>query len=281
MTRSHRQFKDALYEQLARVGKAASAPKRLELLDLLCQGPRSVEALADQAPHPLARLDLAARLELPAGREGLAVGQDQVPELGDALAGERAGRQHPRGPDRGRRPQQLERLGVLGAGALRETALLAVGLRHDEGVGELEHAALHPLQVVPGARLEQDAEEVDHRVDADLRLADAHAKSPAATYMYEFAWRSPQFNGRLGACHGLEIAFVFDTLGHGTEPLLGPDPPQQLADAMHGAWVSFIRDGDPGWERWSELRPVQAFDADGGHIDYAPRQDELAGLPER
>ena len=46
-----------------------------------------------------------------------------------------------------------------------------------------------------------------------IRLADAHAKSAAATYMYEFAWRSPQFNGRLGACHALEIAFVFDTLG--------------------------------------------------------------------
>lgn len=45
----HRRFKDAIYEQLARVGKATAAPKRLELLDLLCQGPRTVEALADQA----------------------------------------------------------------------------------------------------------------------------------------------------------------------------------------------------------------------------------------
>jgi rhodanese-related sulfurtransferase len=44
-----RQFKDAIYEQLARLGKAISAPKRLELLDLLCQGPRTVEALAEQA----------------------------------------------------------------------------------------------------------------------------------------------------------------------------------------------------------------------------------------
>jgi rhodanese-related sulfurtransferase len=45
----HRQFKDAIYEQIARVGKALSAPKRLELVDLLCQGPRTVEALAEQA----------------------------------------------------------------------------------------------------------------------------------------------------------------------------------------------------------------------------------------
>jgi rhodanese-related sulfurtransferase/DNA-binding transcriptional ArsR family regulator len=43
-----RQFKDAIYEQFARIGKAVSAPKRLELLDLLCQGPRTVENLARQ-----------------------------------------------------------------------------------------------------------------------------------------------------------------------------------------------------------------------------------------
>lgn len=49
MTTAHRRFKDTLYEQFARVGKAASSPKRLELLDLLCQGPRTVEALAEQA----------------------------------------------------------------------------------------------------------------------------------------------------------------------------------------------------------------------------------------
>jgi len=49
MNLPHRQFKDAVYEQFARIGKAVSAPKRLELLDLLCQGPRTVEALADQA----------------------------------------------------------------------------------------------------------------------------------------------------------------------------------------------------------------------------------------
>jgi rhodanese-related sulfurtransferase len=45
----HRHFKDSIYEQFARLGKAVSAPKRLELLDLLCQGPRTVEALAEHA----------------------------------------------------------------------------------------------------------------------------------------------------------------------------------------------------------------------------------------
>lgn len=46
---THRRFKDSIYEQFARLGKAISAPKRIEMLDLLCQGPRTVEALAHQA----------------------------------------------------------------------------------------------------------------------------------------------------------------------------------------------------------------------------------------
>jgi rhodanese-related sulfurtransferase len=49
MTKSARRFKDELYEQVARISKAAAAPKRLELLDLLSQGPRTVEVLADLA----------------------------------------------------------------------------------------------------------------------------------------------------------------------------------------------------------------------------------------
>ena len=49
MVSPHRRFKDSIYEQVARLGKAVSAPKRLELLDLLCQGPRSVEALSLEA----------------------------------------------------------------------------------------------------------------------------------------------------------------------------------------------------------------------------------------
>jgi len=53
-TRTSRQFKDQVFEQFARVGKAVGSPKRLELLDLLSQGPRTVESLADQAGLTLA-----------------------------------------------------------------------------------------------------------------------------------------------------------------------------------------------------------------------------------
>lgn len=51
---SDRRFKDSIYEQFARLGKAVSAPKRLELLDLLSQGPRTVEALAEQTATSVA-----------------------------------------------------------------------------------------------------------------------------------------------------------------------------------------------------------------------------------
>lgn len=44
-----REVKDGLYDQFARIGKAVAHPKRIELLDLLCQGERSVEVLADAA----------------------------------------------------------------------------------------------------------------------------------------------------------------------------------------------------------------------------------------
>ncbi|MEJ2283963.1 MAG: metalloregulator ArsR/SmtB family transcription factor [Desulfobacterales bacterium] len=49
MKHPNRAFKDAIYEQFARIGKAVSSPRRLELLDLLCQGPRTVEALAKES----------------------------------------------------------------------------------------------------------------------------------------------------------------------------------------------------------------------------------------
>jgi rhodanese-related sulfurtransferase/DNA-binding transcriptional ArsR family regulator len=54
MANAHRRFKDGIYEQLSRIGKAVSAPTRIELLDLLGQGPRTVEALAEQTSSSIA-----------------------------------------------------------------------------------------------------------------------------------------------------------------------------------------------------------------------------------
>jgi rhodanese-related sulfurtransferase/DNA-binding transcriptional ArsR family regulator len=49
----HRAFKDALYAQFARIGNALASPKRIELLDLLGQGEKTVEALAEHVATPI------------------------------------------------------------------------------------------------------------------------------------------------------------------------------------------------------------------------------------
>jgi carboxylesterase type B len=109
-----------------------------------------------------------------------------------------------------------------------------------------------------------------------IRLADAHAKGTASTYMYEFAWRSPQFGGLLGACHALEIAFVFDTLGNGTELLLGSNSPQSLANTMHAAWVAFATNGDCGWPKYDlSRRATMRFNTKSEVVDD-PRSAERA-----
>ncbi len=108
-----------------------------------------------------------------------------------------------------------------------------------------------------------------------IRLAEASVTSNSPTYMYEFAWRSPQFDGRLGACHALEIPFVFDTLDdEWLEPLLGTGAPQPVADTMHAAWVAFATSGEPGWSRYDlQRRATMRFDTTSEVVDD-PRSAE-------
>ncbi|WP_016700832.1 carboxylesterase/lipase family protein [Actinoalloteichus spitiensis] len=102
-----------------------------------------------------------------------------------------------------------------------------------------------------------------YRIPA-IRLAEARADAAARTHMYEFTWRSPQFDGHLGACHFLEIPFVFDLLD---DPVMrwvtGPNPPQPLADLMHSTWVRFAATGEVPWPRYEPARrTTMCFDAD-------------------
>lgn len=130
----------------------------------------------------------------------------------------------------------------------------------------------------PGA----DASELLSAIQGDwyfrmpaLRLADAHAKSSqSSTYMYEFAWRSPQFDGKLGAAHGLEIPFVFDTLDTGDDPLIGKTGPQDLADLMHADWVAFATHGKCSWPKYDlRRRATMRYDANS-EVVYDPRPAE-------
>lgn len=54
MPSAHRQFKDALYAQFARIGKAVGSPHRIEMLELLAQGERTVDSLATETGLSLA-----------------------------------------------------------------------------------------------------------------------------------------------------------------------------------------------------------------------------------
>jgi len=116
-----------------------------------------------------------------------------------------------------------------------------------------------------------------------VRLADAQAAQHADVWMYRFDWRTPIFGGMLGACHALELPFVFDTLASPLAAMFaGPEAPQPLADAMHGAWVAFATSGNPGheglppWPRYQpQTRPTMLFGSECA-VAEQPNADELA-----
>jgi para-nitrobenzyl esterase len=103
-----------------------------------------------------------------------------------------------------------------------------------------------------------------------LRLLERHAAHTRASYAYLFSWTPPLLGSRVGACHGLEIPFVFGTA---REPLLRPvmastPGARQLAARMQESWLAFARTGHPGtsalpfWPRFEpEARPTMIFDA--------------------
>ncbi|GGJ11950.1 carboxylesterase [Alicyclobacillus cellulosilyticus] len=84
-------------------------------------------------------------------------------------------------------------------------------------------------------------------VDPMLTTADILASRGNRVWMYRFDWASPVLEGRLGACHAMEIPFVFHNLQQaGVERFTGDSPARQpIADQMHQAWVAFAKTGDP------------------------------------
>lgn len=84
------------------------------------------------------------------------------------------------------------------------------------------------------------------------RLLEAQQPHQPQCFAYLFAWPSPALDGRLGACHALEVPFVF---GHVRDPraaqLVGQGSAvERLSERMMDAWIAFARGGDPGWPAW-------------------------------
>ena len=72
-----------------------------------------------------------------------------------------------------------------------------------------------------------------------------------------------------------------DTLGSGTELMWGSNPPQQLADTMHAAWVAFATNGHCSWPQYDlTRRSTIRFDVKSAVVDD-PRRAERALWEER
>jgi para-nitrobenzyl esterase len=81
-----------------------------------------------------------------------------------------------------------------------------------------------------------------------VRLAEAQRDAGGEVWSYLFSYRSRLPGSLLGACHAIEIPFVFNNLHRrGVDMLLGPigDDTLALGEAMSGAWLQFARDGEP------------------------------------
>lgn len=155
-----REAKTFLYEQVARIGKAMASPKRLELIELLCQGEKTVELLATQADISvklasahLRELRLARLVETrkdgkyvlyrlaSTGVADLwvslrAAAEDRLTELQVALA---------QLAEQGDQLQGLDRTALLSKAARGEVLVLDVRPADEFAVGHLPHARSLPV----------------------------------------------------------------------------------------------------------------------------------------
>ncbi len=120
----------------------------------------------------------------------------------------------------------------------------------------------------PGQLASAIATDQTFRAPAD-RAAVALAATGSPVWSYWFTYASPVFDGLLGACHGLEIPFVFGNLHQRGVQLFTGDGDDRLpiGAEMHQAWVAFARAGDPGWPRWDPTqRETRVFGPPGGVV---------------
>jgi para-nitrobenzyl esterase len=118
------------------------------------------------------------------------------------------------------------------------------------------------------------------------RLAIAHARAGHPTWRYEFRYRSPIRDGVLGACHSLDIPFVFDQLDtDAAHRFAGPEAPAGLADRIGAGWAAFARSGAADWPAFVpetrltlllDERSSLAADPYAARRDLWPQQDESA-----
>ncbi|MCU1519591.1 MAG: carboxylesterase [Pseudarthrobacter sp.] len=125
------------------------------------------------------------------------------------------------------------------------------------------------------------------------RLLDARATASGTTFSYLFTWHSPALDGRLGACHALDIPFVFRQLGcREARFLVGAHAPDALGAMMSQSWAAFAATGAPAapglplWPPYSaperqtmilDVVPLVAADPRGGLREFWAGQALTAG----
>jgi para-nitrobenzyl esterase len=110
-----------------------------------------------------------------------------------------------------------------------------------------------------------------------IRIAEAQCRHASGGYNYLFCWKSPAAGGTLGACHALEVGFVFGT----HDPSFCGNGPaaDKLSREMQDAWVSFARTGNPAcescgeWPPYCEGRATMIFDRNS-RLEKAAYEEE-------
>jgi para-nitrobenzyl esterase len=110
-----------------------------------------------------------------------------------------------------------------------------------------------------------------------LRMVEAQAKNGQPAYNYLFTWKSAAMGGMLGACHGLEIGFVF---GNYEASFCGSGPAaDKLSAQIQDAWLAFARTGDPAcqslgeWPQYHNQRQTLVF-SKNSRVEKALYEDE-------
>jgi para-nitrobenzyl esterase len=110
-----------------------------------------------------------------------------------------------------------------------------------------------------------------------LSVVTSQCANNQAAYNYVFTWKSPAMNGKLGACHALEIGFLYGTYDNmfcGTGPEV-----EKLARKMQDAWTAFARSGNPSceglgeWPQYCKNKKTMIIGKDS-HVEEAPYEDE-------
>jgi para-nitrobenzyl esterase len=153
--------------------------------------------------------------------------------------------------------------------ALRRRLARALPDREVGGRALAQHAIEHYREALIGPKGVPEPGDIWEAFQSDRifhyparRLAETQS-AHAATYQYVFGWTPPALRERMGACHGMEIPFVFGTLRDPALRALSAFAPtaRRLSDRMQRAWVEFARCGDPRHDDlpdWPAFEPERA-----------------------